>query len=73
MSTYDDVNHNEYADKAATQDVFLARDDKGRVLVEHLTDRELLKESVILLRAFGDALEALSQHPMAAMIPGLKR
>jgi len=51
------------------------KDDKGRDMVETMTDRELLKESVVLLRAFGDALETLGQNPMLkAMMPkGLVR
>lgn len=41
-----------------------------RTPVRDLTDRELMEESVVLLRAFSDALMQLTQSPMfAAMMP----
>lgn len=44
----------------------------GRLPVHEMEDREILIETLILLRAFGDALEAASSNPMVrAMIPGL--
>jgi hypothetical protein len=45
-------------------------DPKGRVMAHDLSDREALIECVILLRAFGDALEMLSSHPMAGALLG---
>lgn len=44
----------------------------GRLPVEEMNDRQIAVETLILLRAFGDALEAASSNPMVrAMIPGL--
>lgn len=45
-------------------------DDKGRALAHTMTDRAIAEESLILLRAFGDALQALGENPMLkAMMP----
>lgn len=60
----------EYADAQPTP----GTDEKGRILVECLSDRELLKEAVGTLRLLTDILEAAGQSPMAAaMMPGLAR
>lgn len=40
------------------------RDDKGRVHIPHLTDRELMEETVRQLRSVADALADLEQTPM---------
>lgn len=49
-----------------------ATDDKGRPVVQSLSDRELLEETVVYLRAFGDVLEQISKNPMlGAMMPGM--
>lgn len=48
------------------------RDDRGRILVAAMEERQLLEESVLLLRALTDVLSALGQNPMlAGMIPKL--
>ena len=55
-------------------DAVRGKDEKGRDMVECMTDRELLKETVLSLRALGDVLEAVGQSPMAAaMMPGFGR
>jgi hypothetical protein len=57
----------EYAEATLPDDYY---DEQKRVNARYLTDRELLVESVVLLRAFGDALTALGQNPMLkAMMP----
>jgi hypothetical protein len=45
-------------------------DPKGRIRADLLTEEEKLTECVVLLRAFGDALEMLSSHPMAGALLG---
>lgn len=47
-------------------------DSKGREIAERMTDREIAEESLILLRAFGDALQALGDNPMLRAIPGMR-
>lgn len=53
----------------------IQKDEKGRALPAHMTDRELAEETVLTLRAIADAVsDAFSQlqtHPMAKML-GLK-
>lgn len=47
-------------------------DPKGRPLAHLMDHDEKVTECLILLRAFGDALESLSANPMlSAMVPGL--
>lgn len=46
-------------------------DHKGRIVARRMTEREIMEESLILLRAFGDALEALGSNPMLRAIPGV--
>ena len=62
----------EYRAAAGTE---RGKDDKGRDMVETMTDREIAIETLVLLRAFGDALEQLGSNPMLrAMMPkGLVR
>ena len=46
--------------------------ENERKPVQEMTDRELLEEILILLRAGEDAVRMVSQNPMlGAMIPGL--
>lgn len=60
----------EYA--AMSGDTERPKDDKGRVIVQALTDREVAEETLYTLRALADVLEAVGQNPMArAMMPGL--
>lgn len=51
------------------------RDEKGRVLVEHKSDRELLEETVTTLRNITDGIEQLSDmaktNPMMKGLLGL--
>jgi len=47
-------------------------DPKGRALTEHMTDRAIAEESLILLRAFGDAQVAVGKNPMVRVIPGMR-
>jgi hypothetical protein len=49
--------------------VVVPRDDKGRKRPEHMTDRELLVETVTVLRAVGDALAPLMSEDVARMGP----
>lgn len=45
-----------------------------RTDASEMTDREILEETLVLLRFFGDALTAISSSPMAAaMMPGFPR
>lgn len=49
-------------------------DEKGRVLVNKMSDRAIAEETLLLLRAFTDIFEGIARNPMlAAMIPGLPR
>lgn len=49
-------------------------DGKGRPLASSMTDREMAEETLILLRAFGDALAVISSNPMlGAMVPGIPK
>lgn len=43
-------------------------DDKGRLNIEEMTDRELLQELVQSTRMLNDALEAASKNPMLSML-----
>jgi hypothetical protein len=45
------------------------RDEKGRILPEHMSDRELLIETVTVLRAVGDALAPMLDPEIARMGP----
>lgn len=47
-------------------------DPKGRQLAETMADRAIAVESLILLRAFGDALQALGDNPMLRALPGMR-
>lgn len=68
MSDLTEAQMDEYRE-AVAEDT-RACDPKGRPLAHLMSDREIAEESVILLRAFGDALEALGQNPMLrAMMP----
>jgi hypothetical protein len=40
-------------------------DEKGRVLPEAMSDREMAIETLFLLRAIVDIFEGLGNHPMA--------
>lgn len=52
----------------------VTRDGNGRIVVADMTEREILEETLILLRAFSDALSVLGSNPMlGAMIPGLPK
>ncbi len=48
-------------------------DHKGRPLAATMSDRQMAEETLILLRAFGDALEVISNNPMLQMMmpPGV--
>lgn len=69
MSDLTEAQMDEY--RAAAQEDPRAVDDKKRIRAELLTDREIAIESLVLLRAFGDALEALGSNPMLRAIPGV--
>ena len=53
----------------------MGTDDKGRPLVETMTEHDLLQETVLSLRGLGDVLEEIGKNPMLkAMMPkGLVR
>lgn len=49
-------------------------DSKNRPVVESMTEREIMEENLILMRAFADALAVISSSPMAsAMLPGFPK
>jgi hypothetical protein len=48
---------------------FAVRDEKGRKRPEHMSDRELLVETVTVLRAVGDALAPMLDPEVARMGP----
>lgn len=70
MSDLSEAMQDEYR-AAAAEDV-RAVDDSGRTLPHLMSDREIAEESLILLRAFGDALQALGSNPMIKAIPGMR-
>lgn len=50
------------------------RDGQGRIVAADMTDREIAEESLILLRAFADALSVIGNNPMlGAMMPNLPK
>lgn len=69
MSDLTEAQMDEY--RAAANPDEPVTDHKGRMAVQRMTDREMAEESLILLRAFGDALEALGSNPMLRAIPGV--
>lgn len=71
MPNLEDATQDEY--RAAAQDT-RGTDEKGRPMVETMTDREILKELLETMRALADVLQAVGESPMAAaMMPGLAR
>lgn len=69
MNNFENSTQDEYAAAAERP-----TDEKNRVRVPYLTDREIAEETLATLRALADVLEAVGQSPMAAaMMPGLAR
>lgn len=56
-----------------TSEVVIPRptDEQDRVLVEHLTEREMLMELVNYMRGFTDLMTQLSEQPMIGKMLGL--
>ncbi len=69
MSDLTEAQMDEY--RAAAEDK-IPVDNKNRPAVHILTDRAIAEESLILLRAFGDALQALGDNPMLRALPGMR-
>ncbi len=59
--------------EATVQGIVVNTDHKGRPFPATMSDRQIAEESLILLRAFGDALEVIANNPMLQMMmpPGL--
>lgn len=54
--------------------ITMPNDARGRKLPSAMSEREIVEETLLLLRVFGDALSAISNSPMAAaMMPGLPK
>lgn len=68
MSDLTEAQMDEYRNSAAFKEESL--DDKSRLKPACMTDRAIAEESLVLLRAFGDALQELGNNPMLkAMMP----
>lgn len=73
MSDGTEAVQDEYREAVAeTSEDPRAVDPKGRIHPHLMTQREIAEESLILLRAFGDALQALGDNPMLRAIPGMR-
>lgn len=61
----------QYESSMATFDTPRTIDEKGRVVVSQLTDREIMVEQLTLMRLVSDVLNAIGDNPMLSkMIPG---
>lgn len=47
-----------------------ATDERGRVILAHMTDREIAEETLWHMRQLADFLMDFAQSPMSRMIPG---
>jgi hypothetical protein len=57
------------ASNVTTEDL-RERDEKGRIALHLMSERELMEESVTSMRALADVLESIGQNPMLkAMMP----
>lgn len=73
MDDLTEAQQNEYrAAAVAAGDDGRPIDGRNRTLAATMTDREIAEESLILLRAFGDALQALGDNPMLRALPGMR-
>lgn len=71
MNHLEDSTQHEYAMASMANRV---RDEKKRLVIDTMTDREIQEETLGLLRQLADILEAVGQSPMAAaMMPALSR
>ena len=68
----DQEEYREAHDREVTETEPVLVDDQGRQAVQTMTDREILEETLVYLRAFGDALAVASKSPMAMAIPGIR-
>lgn len=46
------------------------KDDKGRVLVHDMSEREIMEELLLTVRALGDAFSEMGKNPMLKAFAG---
>lgn len=69
MADLTEAQHDEYRTADPRK-----RNEQGQIVdVRLMTEREIAEETLILLRAFGEALQAVGQSPMVRAIPGMSK